>query len=136
MDGWNTTFLLGPGLFSGALAVSFRECISSFSLIFWMEQTSSLAPQITQLAEEKKTTNLSPGIDPGNDMAVSKNRGIGYPQNGWFLNNGSKPYEQMDDLGGFKKNPFKTVPIFGLTPIWRSQRFGWYCTGDSCLLAS
>ena len=25
MDGWNNTFLLGPGLFSGALAVSFRE---------------------------------------------------------------------------------------------------------------
>ena len=25
MDGWNTSFLLGPGLFSGALAVSFRE---------------------------------------------------------------------------------------------------------------
>ena len=25
MDGWNTTFLLGPGLFSGAFAVSFRE---------------------------------------------------------------------------------------------------------------
>ena len=25
MDGWNTTFLLGPSLFSGALAVSFRE---------------------------------------------------------------------------------------------------------------
>ena len=27
MDGWNTSFLLGPGLFSGAFAVSFRECI-------------------------------------------------------------------------------------------------------------
>ena len=26
-------------------------------------------------------------------------------------NNGSKPYEQMEDLGGF------TTPIFGLTPI-------------------
>ena len=25
MDGWNTTFLLGLGLFSGAFAVSFRE---------------------------------------------------------------------------------------------------------------
>ena len=25
MGGWNTTFLLGFGLFSGALAVSFRE---------------------------------------------------------------------------------------------------------------
>ena len=25
MDGWNTTFILGPGLFSGAFAVSFRE---------------------------------------------------------------------------------------------------------------
>ena len=25
MDGWNTTFLLGFGLFSGAFAVSFRE---------------------------------------------------------------------------------------------------------------
>ena len=30
MDGWNTTFLLGPGLFSGAFAVSFREGNSSF----------------------------------------------------------------------------------------------------------
>ena len=27
-------------------------------------------------------------------------------------NNGSKPYEQMDDLGGFP------TPIFGLTSIW------------------
>ena len=27
MDAWNT-FLLGPGLFSGAFAVSFRECFS------------------------------------------------------------------------------------------------------------
>ena len=27
MDGWNTTFLLGFGLFSGAFAVSFREGI-------------------------------------------------------------------------------------------------------------
>ena len=30
MDGWNTrytSFLLGPGLFPGAFAVSFRECI-------------------------------------------------------------------------------------------------------------
>ncbi len=32
------------------------------------------------------------------------------PQNGWFIKNG-KPYEQMDDLGGF------TTPIFGSTPI-------------------
>ena len=29
MDGWNTTFLLGPGLVLGAFAVSFREGISS-----------------------------------------------------------------------------------------------------------
>ena len=28
MDGWNTSFLLGFGLFSGAFAVSFREGIS------------------------------------------------------------------------------------------------------------
>ena len=27
MDGWNTHFLLGPGLFSGAFAVNFRECM-------------------------------------------------------------------------------------------------------------
>ena len=26
MDAWKINFLLGPGLFSGALAVSFREC--------------------------------------------------------------------------------------------------------------
>ena len=26
MDGGNISFLLGPGLFSGVLAVSFREC--------------------------------------------------------------------------------------------------------------
>ena len=26
MDGWNISFLLGPGLFSSALAVSFRWC--------------------------------------------------------------------------------------------------------------
>ena len=31
MDGWNTSFLLGPGLFSGAFAVSFREYKRSFS---------------------------------------------------------------------------------------------------------
>ena len=29
-------------------------------------------------------------------------------------NNGSKPYEQIDDLGGFP-------PIFGLTPVCESQ---------------
>ena len=29
------------------------------------------------------------------------------PQNGWFIINGSKPYEQMDDLGGiYKPNPY------------------------------
>ncbi len=34
------------------------------------------------------------------------------PQNGWWkYSNGSKPYEQMDDLGG------KKPPIFGSTPI-------------------
>ena len=27
-------------------------------------------------------------------------------------NNGSKPYEQLDDLGGF------TTPIYGSTPIY------------------
>ena len=26
MDGWTASFLLGPGPFSGAFAVSFREC--------------------------------------------------------------------------------------------------------------
>ena len=35
MDGWNTTFLLGPGLFSGALAVSFRESILPESWACW-----------------------------------------------------------------------------------------------------
>ena len=30
-------------------------------------------------------------------------------QNGWFINNGSKPYEEMDDLGGKSH-------IFGSTP--------------------
>ena len=28
MDGWKMNLLLGPGLFSGAFAVSFRECNS------------------------------------------------------------------------------------------------------------
>ena len=41
-------------------------------------------------------------------MGVSKNMGI--PK--WMVYNGSKPYEQMDDLGGF---PI----IFGSTPIWK-----------------
>ena len=31
MDGWNASFLLGFGLFSGAFAVSFREGIVSLS---------------------------------------------------------------------------------------------------------
>ena len=31
------------------------------------------------------------------------------------LQNNGKPYEQMDDLGGFP-------PIFGSTPIWRNHR--------------
>ena len=31
MDGWNPNFLLGPGLFSGAFAVSFRECMMYIS---------------------------------------------------------------------------------------------------------
>ena len=30
MDGWKMTFLLGPGLISGAFAVGFRECIIFF----------------------------------------------------------------------------------------------------------
>ena len=30
MDGWNTIVSFWDGLFSGALAVSFRECITSF----------------------------------------------------------------------------------------------------------
>ena len=40
------------------------------------------------------------------DMGVSKNRG--YPK--MDGENNGKPYEQMDDLGGFP-------PIFGSTPI-------------------
>ena len=40
---------------------------------------------------------------------VSKNRGLKPPK--WMVyNNGSKPYEQMDDLGGF--------PIFLERPIY------------------
>ena len=31
----------------------------------------------------------------------------------WMVYNGSKPYEQMDDLGGVK-----STPIFGSTPIY------------------
>ncbi len=42
-------------------------------------------------------------------MGVSKNRGKTPKMDG---ENNSKPYEQMDDLGGF------TTPIFGSTPIW------------------
>ena len=42
------------------------------------------------------------------DMGVSKNRGKTPKMDGLF--HGSKPYEQMDDLGGFP-------PIFGSTPI-------------------
>ena len=44
MDGWNTTFLLGPGLFSGAFAVSSREgkkTITAF--LFWGPQTRYLS---------------------------------------------------------------------------------------------
>ena len=44
-----------------------------------------------------------------NYMGVSKNRGKNSKMDG--ENNGSKPYEQMDDFGGF------TTPIFGSTPI-------------------
>ena len=44
----------------------------------------------------------------GKYMGVSKNRGKTTKMDG--ENNGSKPYEQMDDLGAFP-------PIFGLTPI-------------------
>ena len=32
------------------------------------------------------------------------------PQNGWFIYNGSKPHEQIDDLGG-KKPLFLEIPI-------------------------
>ena len=32
MDGWNTSFLFNPTLFSGAFAVSFRECNQIFML--------------------------------------------------------------------------------------------------------
>ena len=44
-------------------------------------------------------------------MDLSKNRGLFFPKKMDGENNGSKPYEQMDDLGG-KKNP-----MFGSTPI-------------------
>ena len=43
MDGWNTTFLLGFGLFSGALAVSFRE------FFFCRHQTSKSKLKIYKL---------------------------------------------------------------------------------------
>ena len=33
MDGWNTTFLLGPDLLSGAFAVSFREIFCVLNLL-------------------------------------------------------------------------------------------------------
>ena len=36
---WNTSFLLGPGLFSGAFAVSFTECTSFFFGIIGMGPT-------------------------------------------------------------------------------------------------
>ena len=32
---------------------------------------------------------------------LNQNIGGFYPQNGWCINNGSKPYVLMDDLGGF-----------------------------------
>ena len=41
-------------------------------------------------------------------MGVSKNRGFSPKMDG---ENNGKPYEQMDDLGGFPM-------IFGLTPIY------------------
>ena len=44
------------------------------------------------------------GVEP-------KNRGIVKPPKMDGENNGSKPYEQMDDLGGF-------IPLFLETPIW------------------
>ena len=47
-------------------------------------------------------------INPSWDMDVSKNRGKTPKMDG--ENNGSKPYEQMDDLEGFSH-------IFGSTPI-------------------
>ena len=40
MDGWNTTFLLGFGLFSGAFAVGFREgtiLVLNCNLHFWVD---------------------------------------------------------------------------------------------------
>ena len=42
-------------------------------------------------------------------MGVSKNRGKTPKMDG---ENNGKPYEQMDDLGGF------TPPIFGSTPMY------------------
>ena len=55
----------------------------------------------------------------------TKNRGGFYPKNGWFVYNGSKPYEQMDDLGGnfyplfLVQLPYNISPIPGpATPFW------------------
>ena len=42
MDGWNISFLWGPGLFSVAFAVSFRELISPGQLGDWHQ----LLPQL------------------------------------------------------------------------------------------
>ena len=42
-------------------------------------------------------------------MGVDPKIGGFYPQNGWFINNGSKPYEQMDDLGGCFTTPLFLV---------------------------
>ena len=44
-------------------------------------------------------------------MGVEPKIGENFPPKWMVVYNGSKPYEEMDDLGG------KTTPIFGLTPI-------------------
>ena len=55
MDGWNTTFLLGPGLFSGAFAVSFTEGICHV----WMSVHSTQPGQTILMHSRLEDLNRS-----------------------------------------------------------------------------
>ncbi len=61
------------------------------------------------------SSSLAFKVDGG--VFPQKIGGLFYPQNGWWVYHGSKPYEQMDDLGGLYTTPY----FWKQTPFWGCQ---------------
>ena len=101
MDGWNTTFLLGFGLFSGAFAVSFREGIMAFVL----------PPRLHEICEGHRLLTLR---GRGSELQAVSGLKTKFPQiffsGGLFSCNKKQALRWMSRffcffLGGFKHHP-------------------------------